>query len=40
MISFFKGLNQRMRRTGYSKLLMFDIKLREWVQLDVEVEGA
>lgn len=38
LVSFFMGLNLRMRRTGYTKLLMFDIKLREWVQLDAEVE--
>ncbi len=38
MTAFFKGLNQRMRRTGYTKLLMFDINRHEWVQIDAEVE--
>jgi len=38
MTSFFMGLKQRMRRTVYTKLLMFDIQLREWVQIEGKVE--
>ena len=36
MVSFFMALNQRMRRTGYTKLLMFDIQRREWVQFEAD----
>jgi Fe-S-cluster containining protein len=39
-VSFFMSLNQRMRRTGYTQLLMFDIKLREWVQLEPDMRTA
>jgi len=38
--SFFIALNARMRRTGYTQLLMFDITLREWVQLEVDTEAV
>lgn len=38
--AFFWALNQRMRRTGYTELLFFDAKLREWVRIAAEVEGA
>lgn len=37
---FFIALNQRMQRTGYTQLSMFDIKLREWIPLEADVEDA
>lgn len=33
--SFYMGLNQRMHRTGYTKLLMFDVNSHTWAQIEV-----
>jgi Fe-S-cluster containining protein len=34
--SFYIGLNQRMCRTGYTKLLMFDVNRHTWVQIEMD----
>lgn len=33
MKDFFVGLRRRMRRTGYTRLMMFDVVTAEWVEI-------
>jgi len=36
MKAFFIGLHRRMQRTGYTRLMMFDVVTAEWVEISAD----
>ena len=36
MKAFFVGLNRKMRRTGYTRLMMFDVAAAKWVEISAD----